>query len=180
MYLSLSIYIYIYVPVTSLPRACPPLAYLAVSPGCMVVSLGARNSIVISALARANKLGIKKQYFAPLGTTKVIVLLLLVLLVVLSILFFVIIIIIIYYSLVSPLRVPALRPAGPDPRARARDAQCNNDDADDNTNSINDNNDNDSTFNCINHNNNTNTNTDYAIDMRMVIHLTTLVAASSY
>ena len=48
-------------PVASLPGVCPPLAYLAVSPGCLVVSPGACNQTAISALAHAKKLGSKEM-----------------------------------------------------------------------------------------------------------------------
>ena len=48
-------------PVASLPGACPPLAHLAVSPGCLAVSPGACNYTVISALAHAKKLGNRHQ-----------------------------------------------------------------------------------------------------------------------
>ena len=65
IYIYIHTYIYIYThtygfPVASPPGACPPLAYLAVSPGCLVVSPGACNLTVISALAHAKKLGSKK------------------------------------------------------------------------------------------------------------------------
>ena len=48
-------------PVASLPGACPRLAYLAVSPECLVVSPGACNLTVTSALAHATKLGSNKK-----------------------------------------------------------------------------------------------------------------------
>ena len=76
MYIHIYIYIYViyihtstdppliyvcWVPVTSLPGACHPLAFLAVSPGCPVGLPGAWNLFVPSALAHAKNLGGKRK-----------------------------------------------------------------------------------------------------------------------